>query len=228
MKTIEKINVKFISQKVKMKEMKDQIRDLLMNYVLNEESITLDEMITAISNKALFVYKLKDQIQLLSLTNNAINLFKEKGKTIEDSLLYLLFKTIFRSAMQQEKNQFLSAYFYNVMKNIAKQVTHKNQEAEKLLNFRDNLYKKISFDSIISLIKENKEQLISLQEQLNNNSAMQIEDETVYLIDSSWYNNAKQFLDIIIKSSYEELESLFDKEKVLDNWFNHNESKNIF
>lgn len=228
MKTIEKINVKFISQKVKMKEMKDQIRDLFMNYVLNEESITLDEMITAISNKALFVYKLKDQIQLLSLTNNAINLFKEKGKTIEDSLLYLLFKTIFRSAMQQEKNQFLSAYFYNVMKNIAKQVTHKNQEAEKLLNFRDNLYKKISFDSIISLIKENKEQLISLQEQFNNNSAMQIEDETVYLIDSSWYNNAKQFLDIIIKSSYEELESLFDKEKVLDNWFNHNESKNIF
>ena len=54
MKTIEKINVKFISQKVKMKEMKDQIRDLFMNYVLNEESITLDEMITAISNKALF------------------------------------------------------------------------------------------------------------------------------------------------------------------------------
>ena len=94
MKTTETINVKFISQKVKMKEMKDQIRDLYMNFILNEESITLDEMITAISNKALFVYKLKDQIQLLSLTNNAINLFKKEGKSIEDSLLYLLFKTI--------------------------------------------------------------------------------------------------------------------------------------
>ena len=228
MKTTETINVKFISQKVKMKEMKDQIRDLYMNFILNEESITLDEMITAISNKALFVYKLKDQIQLLSLTNNAINLFKKEGKFIEDSLLYLLFKTIFRSAMQQEKNQFLSAYFYNVMKTIAKQVTHKNQEAEKLLNFRDNLYKKINFDSIISLIKENKAQLISLQEEFKNDSLMQIEDETVYLIDSNWYNNAKTFVDIVLEKSNEDLQSLFEKETVLDNWFNQNENKNMF
>ena len=206
-------------------------KDLLCNYILLEEKKSISDKVKCLSNKSMFLYKLKDPIQQLSLAGKASSYFLKNCNNMEDSNLYLLTKTLFRSAMNENRNPYISLVLYKLITEILKSIKKPIEDNNKALLCSVNKhFDQFNLNSAKETILNNKEQFCSQFSIIEENSLIEEdENEFFYLVNKFWYDNAKNFIEAVKSGSNEDIESLFEKKSVLQNWYmNNTQNPSIF